>query len=161
MSMSRRDRFRNRPSVEPLEARRVLAVTINEFPIPSGTVGVVAGSDGAIWFPLDGQELGRMTTSGSLSRINVGAALTGGIEKGPDGAIWFTASMSRIGRRTLAGDVSFFDVPAGRGDRDPRIVADGDGNIWFTEQTANKLGRLTPAGEVTEFSLPTPAGGDP
>jgi streptogramin lyase len=35
-----------------------------------------------------------------------------------------------------------------------------DGNLWFVESTANKIGRLTPAGTLTEFStgLPTSAG---
>ena len=43
-------------------------------------------------------------------------------------------------------------VPAG-------ITAGPDGNLWFTASTAvgniSKLGRITPAGQITEF-LPTP-----
>jgi streptogramin lyase len=31
-----------------------------------------------------------------------------------------------------------------------------DGNLWFTESLANKIGRITPAGVITEFALPTP-----
>ena len=30
-----------------------------------------------------------------------------------------------------------------------------DGNIWFTESTASKVGRVTTAGVVTEYALPT------
>ena len=29
-----------------------------------------------------------------------------------------------------------------------------DGNLWFTEMTGNRIGRITPAGVVTEFPLP-------
>ena len=27
--------------------------------------------------------------------------------------------------------------------------------LWFTETDANKIGRITPAGVITEFSIPT------
>ena len=32
------------------------------------------------------------------------------------------------------------------------IVAGPDGNLWFVETSANKIGRMTPAGVLTEFS---------
>ena len=35
------------------------------------------------------------------------------------------------------------------------ITAGPDGALWFTERGANKIGRITPAGIITEFSLPT------
>ena len=38
------------------------------------------------------------------------------------------------------------------------IVTGPDGNLWFTEQWANKVGRITPAGAVTEFALPDGTG---
>lgn len=28
-----------------------------------------------------------------------------------------------------------------------------DGNLWFTENTAGRIGRITPTGTITEFSL--------
>ncbi|MDQ2979946.1 MAG: hypothetical protein M3R62_12065, partial [Acidobacteriota bacterium] len=39
------------------------------------------------------------------------------------------------------------------------IAAGPDGNIWFTEDNANKIGRVTPSGVVTEFSIPTARSG--
>lgn len=36
------------------------------------------------------------------------------------------------------------------------ITTDADGNVWFTEYAANKIGRMTPAGVFTEFAVPTP-----
>ena len=30
-----------------------------------------------------------------------------------------------------------------------------DGNLWFTEFIANKIGRITPTGTITEFNVPT------
>ena len=35
------------------------------------------------------------------------------------------------------------------------IAAGPDGNLWFTEQAANKIGRITTAGVITEFAIPT------
>ena len=38
----------------------------------------------------------------------------------------------------------------------PESITTGpDGNLWFTEHDANKIGRITPTGEVTEFPIPT------
>src|SRR5262249_6869654 len=34
------------------------------------------------------------------------------------------------------------------------IVAGTDGNVWFAENSGQKIGRVTPAGVVTEFPLP-------
>src|SRR4051794_8670691 len=36
------------------------------------------------------------------------------------------------------------------------ISAGPDGNIWFTELDNNAIGRLSPAGVLTEFPIPTP-----
>src|SRR5438105_2827345 len=33
-----------------------------------------------------------------------------------------------------------------------------DGNLWFTEFNADRIGRITPAGVVTEFTLPAGSG---
>ena len=53
--------------------------------------------------------------------------------------------------------VESYDVPtASAGLTD--IVTGPDGNLWFTEQWANKIGRITPAGAVTEFALPDGTG---
>ena len=37
------------------------------------------------------------------------------------------------------------------------ISAGPDGNVWFTVRGANKIGRITPSGRVTEFPIPTAA----
>jgi len=35
------------------------------------------------------------------------------------------------------------------------IVTGPDGNLWFTENSASKVGRITPSGTITEFPLPS------
>ncbi|HEY5425583.1 MAG TPA: hypothetical protein VIJ77_03445 [Candidatus Tumulicola sp.] len=39
------------------------------------------------------------------------------------------------------------------------ITLGADGNLWFTELTANKIGRITTAGTITEFPVPTTGAG--
>jgi len=36
-----------------------------------------------------------------------------------------------------------------------RIVSGSDGELWFTEYIASKIGRLTTAGAFTEYTVPT------
>jgi virginiamycin B lyase len=39
------------------------------------------------------------------------------------------------------------------------ITTGPDGNLWFGEYSADKVGRVTTAGAFTEFAVPTPFGG--
>ncbi len=39
------------------------------------------------------------------------------------------------------------------------LVAGPDGAVWFTEGNANQIGRITPDGIITEYTVPTPNSG--
>jgi streptogramin lyase len=56
---------------------------------------------------------------------------------------------------TLAGQIiTEFPVPTlGSGPQD--VAAGSDGSLWFTEQAANQIGRITTTGVVAEFPIPT------
>ena len=48
--------------------------------------------------------------------------------------------------------IAEFPVPSGG----PSAIALGpDGAVWFTEESASKVGRITPAGSLTEYQVPT------
>jgi virginiamycin B lyase len=90
------------------------------------------------------------------------------ITAGPDGNLWFTAMCTdlmnfmeadRVGRIATAGaPIDLFAVPTM--DASPNVIAPGpDGNLWFTEDNASQVGRVTAAGSVTEFAIPTNAAG--
>jgi streptogramin lyase len=52
------------------------------------------------------------------------------------------------------GEVARFPLPAGRG---PHGITTGpDGAIWFANRYANTIGRITTAGALREFPVPTP-----
>jgi streptogramin lyase len=46
-------------------------------------------------------------------------------------------------------------VTAPAGARPIGIIAGPDGNLWFGENAANKVGRIAPSGIITEFPVPT------
>src|SRR5262249_60518303 len=67
-------------------------------------------------------------------------------------------------RITMAGAVTEFPTPSGTITANPgtpnpgsplTLVAGPDENLWFTEVKTRKIGRLSPAGSVTEFPLPS------
>jgi sugar lactone lactonase YvrE len=80
------------------------------------------------------------------------------------------ATGSAIGRITPTGSIT--EYPLRKADSDPGGIAVGpDGNMWFTETTwhsgrrgrvftGSAIGRITPAGRITEYPLPA-AGSDP
>jgi sugar lactone lactonase YvrE len=75
------------------------------------------------------------------------------ITSGPDGNLWFTEFRDRVGRMNVLGGLSEFKVPSGG--RLGFIATGPDGNLWFAEDAANRIARITPAGNITEFPVPT------
>jgi streptogramin lyase len=57
---------------------------------------------------------------------------------------------------TPSGALTEFPVPTSASNPFD-IVAGADGNLWFTELDAGKIGRATPNGVITEFGLASPA----
>jgi streptogramin lyase len=57
------------------------------------------------------------------------------------------------------GHFTEYSIPTPGGE--PTAIAAGaDGNLWFTERAADKIGRITPSGQITEYPIPT-AGAEP
>jgi virginiamycin B lyase len=49
-----------------------------------------------------------------------------------------------------------FEIPSA--DSFPQGIARGaDGNLWFAERGIDRIGRITPAGVITEFPIPSPS----
>src|SRR5262249_56583218 len=48
--------------------------------------------------------------------------------------------------------VTEFPILNDMNSRPQGITRGPDGNLWFTENSANRIGRITPAGVVTEFA---------
>jgi len=56
-----------------------------------------------------------------------------------------------------AQNVTEFPIPSPASGDQPiaGVAAGSDGALWFTEPGANKIGRITTAGTITEYAIPT------
>ena len=128
-------------------------------PENSAVNDIAAGPDGNVWLAA-GERIYRITPASSITAFQVPSDLRSSeITAGPDGNMWFTSDniwdREKIIRITPAGVITGeFNLPTrlpGISD----ITAGPDGNLWFSERGLHKIGRMTPAGFVTEFSLPS------
>ncbi len=135
---------------------------VTEFPIPTANgypLRITAGPDGNLWFTEQSAgKIGRITPAGVITEFLVGNnSAVGGIAAGPDGNLWFTEfNPNKIGRITTSGVVTAeFPIPT-EDSRPGNITAGPDGNLWFQELGlgVNQIGRITPAGVITEFPIP-------
>jgi len=134
------------------------------------SLAITAGPDGNLWFieimQNGGSFIGRITTSGKITEFPLPSAntLPSSITAGSDGNLWFTEigtnnGPSKIGVITPQGKIREFTLShsvLGSITRGP------DGNLWFTEfqynetgTTAGKIGRISTAGKISDFPLPT------
>ena len=161
---ARPDRSR-RLVVEALESRRLLAVGIREFPIPtanSAPFWITSGPDAALYFTAGGtNQIGAYNpaTHGFASFFIPTATIGSSsyITAGTDGNLYFTASndnaIEQLNPATHV--VTSFPIPtAGIG---PQFITTGpDGNLYFTASNANVIEQLDPTTRVFKtFFIPT------
>ncbi|MBV8774169.1 MAG: Virginiamycin B lyase, partial [Deltaproteobacteria bacterium] len=116
------------------------------LPTPeSGPAGIVNASDGNLWFTeYAANRVGRLTPLGILTEFALpyggGPA---GIAEGGDGRLYVAENTgNRIDRMSIFGWVEEFPLPSS-GAHPDSVIRSADGNIWFTEFAAEKVGRLT------------------
>ena len=121
---------------------------------------IAAGPDGNLWFTdaARPRAIGRITPAGQITEFSTGlnsGSSPGGIAAGPDGNLWFTDEGTHP--RYRADHVGWADHrvlhrPEQR--QLPRRDREGpDGDLWFTTRGVTPaIGRITPSGQVTEFS---------
>ena len=66
----------------------------------------------------------------------------------------FTAALLALTAPAAAQTFTEYLIPT-PGAKPVGIVTGPDGNLWFTEQSGNKIGKVTPAGVFTEYPVPT------
>jgi hypothetical protein len=139
---------------------------------PYSSDWIASGTDGATWLSSvkeigKGQfleiSLSRRAPDGSTTVIP-GTVGTEAVAAAADGGVWFIQnepaptwygpdSHLKIGHASAAGVVTSF--PFAEHEAGLRSIVEGhEGNAWFTEYFAGKIGRITPTGQLTEFPLP-------
>jgi streptogramin lyase len=119
------------------------------------------GADGRLWFTADSarQMVRYALPTGQMDvwpwPDNISGRI-GQMALGLDGSLWATATdANRILRTLPTGEMRTYDLPS----YDPGpigIVQGPDGNMWFAEMRAKKIGRITTSGAVTEFAVQYP-----
>jgi virginiamycin B lyase len=76
--------------------------------------------------------------------------------------IWFAVLMFGLRAGALAqpaySNIKQYALPTSAGGPEGNTVGP-DGALWFTEYSANKIGRITMAGEITEYPISAPNSG--
>ncbi len=120
---------------------------------------ITSGPDGNLWFTecrREGQKIGKITTSGRVTEFPLNLPpfiCANSITSGPDGNLWFTvgSGADSIGRITPSGVVTYFWEGVSAFSNPTDITLGPDGNLWFIE-AVGRIGKITPAGRVTEYS---------
>lgn len=124
----------------------------------SNVSSYVLGPQGAIYFWEDAgspAKVGRITTDGSIIELAAPSGQKGfSLAAGPDGNLWLTSTTGpAVDRVTMNGTFTIFPIPPPAGFA-MAITAGPDGNLWFTA-SQGYLCRITTAGAITEFPLPS------
>jgi virginiamycin B lyase len=148
--------------------------TITEFggALNGSPQGITAGPSSdpnSLWFTEPGNaKIGRITTAGVITNQFTNPYPNSSpewITAGPDQALWFTddanqdgsrTTIQEIGRVTTGGNFSAFSLNASPLNGGAHITLGPDNALWFTEGSANSLGRIDPTThQITEFQVPT------
>jgi streptogramin lyase len=152
------------------------AGAVTQWASQNSPTRITAGQDGALWFTensFTNSRIGRIATNGTQAEYTVPTA---GVEPyyitmGSDTNLWFTEAngnnIGKVGTAGMLGVITEYAVPSstctgspGHSDPPPQsascgttgIVTGSDGNMWFGENSG-KIGRITPSGVVTEYSI--------
>lgn len=157
-------------------ARVTTGGAITEFPDPTAGAYpalMTTGPDGNIWYSEYGaNNIARITTAGVITEFPytppagaAGGSNGQGIAFGPDGNIWFGYSgygpacggdtANAIEVMSPTGTLLATYTPPTPNAGPTFVVAGPDGNMWFAEVMANKIGRITMSGQITEYKIPT------
>jgi virginiamycin B lyase len=145
------------PTVEGLEARGLLSVSIAQFNVQSnggGPEALAIGPDGDLWYILGGgSQLGKFnptTHSSSVLTTPVGTGEMGGLVAGPDGKVYalsYGDELLQIDPTT--GAMAEFPATNPSGTYGSLAVGP-DGNLWYAEHNSQAGGF-----NIGEFNLTT------
>jgi streptogramin lyase len=136
---------------------------LTTFTVPKASYiwDITTVPDKNLYFTDGASRVWRVTTAGSFTAFPF-TDKSGGypyqITTGPDGNLWFTDRAHAVVKMSTSGKFTVFTMPADNNTTDD-ITAGPDGNLWFTLDGSSgtaRIGRITPSGTITLFTLPNP-----
>jgi virginiamycin B lyase len=116
----------------------------------SSPSSITTGPDGRLWFTeSSSDQIGRLDpVTGQVKEFRIDLNCFPQEIASGSGSLWFTCYfLDEVGRVTIDGHVSKFAVPNHFGGNYPDTlegIAPGAGNdMWFTEEAANRIGRIS------------------
>ena len=138
--------------------------TATEFALPSGASpkGLTVGPDGDVWYVAhvgSSLEVGHVSPGGAFtSFVFAGLNPTPAMTTGADGCVYFgmhDGTTSMIGKVDTAGNLTVVGaLPDPQFSVTDMLLAP-DGNVWYHHFgiPSGAIGRVTPSGAMTEFSV--------
>lgn len=157
-----------------LDSARQYTVVNSSVPYPTNGNDAILGPDGRIWAgggydgpfgregfitAIDRTTLKEQVVSNPFFKKNY-ILTVNTLAVGSDGAVWVYAENAAVGtpHPTLfrfAVDMTLTKTIALQNVRIGNMTTGKDGNLWFTDYVNNAVGKLTLAGQSTEYPLPT------
>ncbi|MGA2874530.1 MAG: SMP-30/gluconolactonase/LRE family protein [Nitrososphaerales archaeon] len=129
--------------------------------------GIAVDSNGNVWFVLGNvSTLSELTPSnGTLHEYSIPGSGTytslcwGMVYQASKNMIWFTDVSTNTVYSFSVSANTFTRYSLHQSESTPfGIAIDSQGNVWFTESGANKLGEVTYSGQLKEITIPTTSG---
>jgi streptogramin lyase len=98
--------------------------------------------------------VGSITAVGTITEYPtlLSENMSTGMATGANSTTWFVTDFDGIGRISQAGKVKLFSLPDNNS-QPTAITLGPDGNMWFIEFEGSNVGKITPAGKVTEYNV--------
>jgi streptogramin lyase len=100
----------------------------------------------------------RLTPGGELMHAKAVPAIRASVLLTAAAAVVLASAANATRTRSVQPQFTphFVEYPLASGSSPLGVTAGADGNIWFTESFSQKIGRITPAGVITEFPIVHP-----
>jgi streptogramin lyase len=170
ISVRRPSARKRRPEAEPLEARRLLAITLTQYRVSDSSLSfqpqsITLGPDGNLWFAEQlASKIGvfnPITHSTVAIPTPTANAVPNALTSSPDGDVWFT----EVGGASPYSQVASVNPTTHHVTEYPQpnatatlrgIAADASGNLWMTEGFSNIIAEFDPTTQTfTEYTTPT------
>jgi streptogramin lyase len=130
---------------------------ITEFPLPGGTArDITSGPDGNLWYTnFTANKVGKLVPATAVATEFFAPGNPTNITTADANSLWYTqGSGNAIARIATTGATpTHTALPQTQANSTNAITRGGDGNGWFTEGTAGRVGFITPNNQVTVFDL--------
>ncbi len=155
----------NGPTEHSIDKLPTSGTPVTEYSLGSNEKideALALGPDGNVWYTDNGgaHSIGKITPSGKITEYAVSAVKSpqGGIAAGSDGNMWFplfeSGGHNAIGEIATSGG-AITEYPLSSTSEASSITPgpEKEKALWYTDYSANKIGKITTSGTITEYSL--------